>query len=155
MSDMSDAPRIESAIGKINGSPQYHLLSSIPVRLTVEVGSTNLRLSEILDLAEGSVVELDRQADDLLDIMVNGALIARGEVVTVNGRYGIRVVDVASTDTGVMDLVVAHAADLAQPGDVVLLAPAAASMDMFDNYGARGDAFAQAVARRAAGAKGE
>ncbi len=98
MSDMSDAPRIESAIGKINGSPQYHLLSSIPVRLTVEVGSTNLRLSEILDLAEGSVVELDRQADDLLDIMVNGALIARGEVVKVNGRYGIRVVDVASTE---------------------------------------------------------
>ncbi len=67
----------------------------------------------------------------------------------------VPVVDVASTDTGVMDLVVAHAADLAQPGDVVLLAPAAASMDMFDNYGARGDAFAQAVARRAAGAKGE
>jgi UDP-N-acetylmuramoylalanine--D-glutamate ligase len=54
-----------------------------------------------------------------------------------------------------MDLVVAHAADLAQPGDVVLLAPAAASMDMFANYGARGDAFAEAVARRAASAKGE
>jgi len=50
---------------------------------------------------------------------------------------------------------VAHAARLAQPGDVVLLAPAAASMDMFANYGARGDAFAQAVARLAAGATGE
>jgi UDP-N-acetylmuramoylalanine--D-glutamate ligase len=48
-----------------------------------------------------------------------------------------------------MDLVVARAAELAQPGDVVLLAPAAASMDMFPNYGARGDAFAAAVARRA------
>jgi flagellar motor switch protein FliN/FliY len=83
----------------LNNSPQYNLLSSIPVRLTVEVGSTSLRLSEIMDLAEGSVVELDRQADDLLDIMVNGALIARGEVVTVNGRYGIRVVDVANTET--------------------------------------------------------
>jgi len=98
MSDMSEAPKMESAIGKMNASPQYHLLSSIPVRLTVEVGSTSLRLSEIMDLAEGSVVELDRQADDLLDIMVNGALIARGEVITVNGRYGIRVVDVASTE---------------------------------------------------------
>jgi UDP-N-acetylmuramoylalanine--D-glutamate ligase len=61
----------------------------------------------------------------------------------------VPVVDVPTTDTGVMDLVVARAADLAQPGDVVLLAPAAASMDMFPNYGARGDAFAAAVARRA------
>lgn len=99
MSDMSDAPKMESALDRLNASPQYHLLSNIPVRLTVEVGSTSMRLSEIMDLAEGSVVELDRQADDLLDIMVNGALIARGEVVTVNGRYGIRVVDVASTET--------------------------------------------------------
>lgn len=98
MSDMSDAPKIDSAAARLNSSPQYNLLSSIPVRLTVEVGSTSLRLSEIMDLAEGSVVELDRQADDLLDIMVNGALIARGEVVTVNGRYGIRVVDVANTE---------------------------------------------------------
>lgn len=62
----------------------------------------------------------------------------------------VPVIDVAETDTGTMDLVVSHASSLAQPGDVVLLAPAAASMDMFVNYGARGDAFAQAVLRRAA-----
>ncbi|MEO8722400.1 MAG: flagellar motor switch protein FliN [Sphingobium sp.] len=98
MSDMSDALKIDNAVGRIANSPQYHMLASIPVRLTVEVGSTSLRLSEIMDLSEGSVVELDRQADELLDIMVNGALIARGEVVTVNGRYGIRVVDVANTE---------------------------------------------------------
>ena len=72
----------------------------------------------------------------------------------------VPVVDVPSTDTGgmdVMDLVVARAADLAEPGDVVLLAPAAASMDMFANYGARGDAFVAAVGRRAAasGPQGE
>lgn len=99
MSDMTEAPKLESAAAKMAGNPQYQLLSNIPVRLSVEVGSTNLPLSQIMDLAEGSVVELDRQADDLLDIMVNGALIARGEVVSVNGRYGIRVVEVASTDT--------------------------------------------------------
>jgi flagellar motor switch protein FliN/FliY len=52
----------------------------------------------LLDLAEGSVVELDRQANELLDILVNGTLIARGEVVTVNGRFGIRVVEVAAAD---------------------------------------------------------
>ncbi|MCH8628170.1 hypothetical protein MM440_10370 [Arsenicicoccus piscis] len=57
----------------------------------------------------------------------------------------VPVVDVASTDTDAMTEVVAAATALAQPGDVVLLAPAAASMDMFANYGARGDAFAKAV----------
>ena len=62
----------------------------------------------------------------------------------------VPVVDVDSTDTGAMDRVVTEAAALAQPGDVVLLAPAAASMDMFANYGARGEAFAEAVRRRAA-----
>jgi flagellar motor switch protein FliN/FliY len=77
----------------------YKMLADIPLRLSVEVGSTSLRLSELLDLAEGSVVELDRQANELLDIFVNGTLIARGEVVTVNGRFGIRVVEVAAADT--------------------------------------------------------
>ena len=65
------------------------------------------------------------------------------------------VVDVPETDTGVMDLVVGHAARLAQPGDVVLLAPAAASMDMFTNYGARGDAFEEAVRRHVESHGGE
>ena len=59
----------------------------------------------------------------------------------------VPVIDVATTDTGAMDLVVRHAGELARPGDVVLLAPAAASMDMFADYGARGDAFAAAVDR--------
>ncbi|MDB5663455.1 MAG: flagellar motor switch protein FliN [Sphingomonas bacterium] len=76
----------------------YKLLSEIPVRLSVEVGSTSLKLSELLDLAEGSVVELDRSANELLDILVNGTLVAKGEVVTVNGRFGIRVVDVVASD---------------------------------------------------------
>lgn len=98
MSDMSDAPRIEDAVGTLPGSRNFRLLADIPVRLSVEVGSTSLKLAEVLDLAEGSVVELDRQADELLDIMVNGTLIAKGEVVTVNGRYGIRVVEVATAE---------------------------------------------------------
>ncbi|QGN57629.1 UDP-N-acetylmuramoyl-L-alanine--D-glutamate ligase [Nostocoides sp. HKS02] len=75
----------------------------------------------------------------------------RAQIADALARHApdVPVVDVSSTDTGAMDLVVAHAARLAEPGDVVLLAPAAASMDMFPNYGARGDAFAEAVARRA------
>jgi flagellar motor switch protein FliN len=96
MSDMSEAPFGSSEDG-FSGR-NYRLLSDVPVRLTVEVGSTSLKLSELLDLAEGSVVELDRQANELLDILVNGTLVAKGEVVTVNGRFGIRVVDVVATD---------------------------------------------------------
>jgi flagellar motor switch protein FliN/FliY len=85
-------PAGESAFGRAN----FGLFADISVRLSVEVGSTALRLSELMDLAEGSVVELDRQAHELLDIMANGTLIARGEVVTVNGRFGIRVVEVVA-----------------------------------------------------------
>jgi len=103
MSDMSEAPRLDSvgedSISRMVNNRQFRLLADIPVRMSVEVGSTSLRLAEVMDLAEGSVVELDRQADDLLDIMVNGALIAKGEVVTVNGRYGIRIAEIAATET--------------------------------------------------------
>lgn len=102
MSDMSDAPAGEDNAA-ITGR-NYRLLADIPLRLSVEVGSTSLKLSELLDLAEGSVVELDRQANELLDILVNGTLVAKGEVVTVNGRFGIRVVDVVATDARIAGL---------------------------------------------------
>jgi flagellar motor switch protein FliN len=94
MSDMSEAPVRDGMAAARN----YRLLADIPLRLSVEVGSTSLKLSELMDLAEGSVVELDRQANELLDILVNGTLVARGEVVTVNGKFGIRVVDVVATE---------------------------------------------------------
>ena len=96
MSDLSDVPAVpeEGAIGGRN----FRMLAEIPLRLSVEVGSTSLKLSELLDLGEGSVVELDRQANELLDILVNGTLVAKGEVVTVNGRFGIRVVDVIAAE---------------------------------------------------------
>ena len=87
----------EAAIGGRN----YRLLADIPLRLSVEVGSTALKLSELMNLAEGSVVELDRQAHELLDIMANGTLIAKGEIVTVNGRFGVRVIDVVNADPNV------------------------------------------------------
>ena len=74
------------------------LLANVSVRMSVEVGSASMRLTDLMNLTEGSVVELDRQANDLLDIMANGTLIARGEVVTVDGRYGVRVVEVVSPD---------------------------------------------------------
>ena len=94
---MTDAEEIMIAgdEGSLSGR-NYRLLADIPLRLSVEVGSTALKLSELMDLAEGGVVELDRQSHEMLDIMANGTLIARGEVVTVNGRFGIRVVEVVA-----------------------------------------------------------
>lgn len=74
------------------------LLAGVAVRVSVEVGSASMRLADLLNMTEGSVVELDRQANDLLDIMANGTLIAKGEIVTVDGRYGVRVVDVVTPD---------------------------------------------------------
>jgi len=93
----------ETQNAEITAAPEiagrnYRMLAEIPLRVSVEVGSTALRLSDLMELSEGSVVELDRQAHELLDIMVNGTLVAKGEVVTVNGRFGIRVVDVVATD---------------------------------------------------------
>ena len=96
MSDMSDVPAVPG--GDLAGRANYRLLADIPLRLSVEVGSTSLRLADLMDLNSGSVVELDRQANELLDIMVNGTLVAKGEVVTVNGKFGIRVVDIVAAD---------------------------------------------------------
>ncbi len=97
MSDMSDVPVVPGS-AELSMPANLRLLSDIPLRLSVEVGSTSVRLAELMELNAGSVVELDRQANELLDIMVNGTLVAKGEVVTVNGKFGIRVVDVVAAD---------------------------------------------------------
>lgn len=97
---MSEMGEIVTAGGEDSplAGRNYRLLADIPVRLSVEVGSTALKLSELMDLSEGSIIELDRQSHELLDIMANGTLIAKGEVVTVNGRFGIRVLEVVAAD---------------------------------------------------------
>jgi flagellar motor switch protein FliN len=73
----------------------FRLLQDVDVRLSVEVGGTNLKLRELLALGESSVIELDRFANELLDVLVNGTLIGRGEVVTVGDRFGIRITELA------------------------------------------------------------
>jgi flagellar motor switch protein FliN/FliY len=98
MSDMSEAPGADARAKAVEFSgPNYDLLSSVSLRLSVEAGSTSMPLAELLALNAGSVVQLNRQAGELLDVMVNGTPIAKGEIVTVDGRYGIRIVEVAST----------------------------------------------------------
>ncbi|ABA79235.1 flagellar motor switch protein FliN [Rhodobacter sphaeroides] len=72
------------------GAENLRLLENIGVRLTVEVGRTEMTIRDLLRLSEGSVVELDRLAGDPLDVLVNGTPIAKGEVVMVGERFGIR-----------------------------------------------------------------
>lgn len=74
------------------------ILSGVSLRVSVEVGSTSMRLADLLNVAEGSVIELDRQSTDLLDLFANGSLIARGEIVSVDNRYGIRVAEVVAPE---------------------------------------------------------
>ena len=74
------------------------LLENIEVKLTVEVGNTAIKIKDLLRLNEGSVVELDRLAGDALDILANGTKIAKGEVVMVGEKFGIRFTEVATPE---------------------------------------------------------
>ena len=75
-------------------APNLGMLASVKVRMTVEVGRTQITIEDLLRLNEGAVVELDRMAGDPLDILVNGTQIATGEVVVVGERFGIRFGDI-------------------------------------------------------------
>lgn len=82
--------------GKKPGSPDLDVILDIPVRISMEVGSTAITIRNLLQLNQGSVIELDRLAGEPLDVLVNGTLIAHGEVVVVNDKFGIRMTDVIS-----------------------------------------------------------
>ncbi|MBA2918977.1 flagellar motor switch protein FliN [Sphingomonas sp. MAH-20] len=95
MSDMS-----HTGLPKDLGiAANFRLLQDVDVRLSVEVGGASLKLRELLALGESSVIELDRYANELLDVLVNGTLIGRGEVVTVGERFGIRITELADQAT--------------------------------------------------------
>ncbi|MFT4583483.1 MAG: flagellar motor switch protein FliN/FliY [Gammaproteobacteria bacterium] len=76
----------------------------IPVSVSVEIGKTTLSIRSLLQLNQGSVVELDRLAGESLDVLVNGTLVAHGEVVVVNEKFGIRLTDVVSAQERVRQL---------------------------------------------------
>lgn len=77
-------------------SPNMDVILDIPVTLAMEVGSTQISIRNLLQLNQGSVIELNRLAGEPLDVLVNGTLIAHGEVVVVNEKFGIRLTDVIS-----------------------------------------------------------
>jgi flagellar motor switch protein FliN len=78
------------------GSQDLELILDIPVSLTVELGRTKIPIKNILQLAQGSVIELDALAGEPMDVLVNGCLIAQGEVVVVNEKFGIRLTDIVT-----------------------------------------------------------
>jgi flagellar motor switch protein FliN len=73
-----------------------NMILDIPVQLTVQLGRTRIAIKHILQLAQGSVVELDALAGEPMDVLVNGYLIAQGEVVVVNDKFGIRLTDIVT-----------------------------------------------------------
>ena len=87
-----------------SGIDNLKVLENIEVKLTVEVGSTELKIRDLLRLNEGSVVELERLAGDPLDILANGVKIAKGEVVMVGERFGIRFTEVTNPENRVQKL---------------------------------------------------
>ena len=80
----------EIGVSDANGQIHQDVLQNIPVTLSIEVGRASIKIRDLLRLTQGSVVELDRIAGEPLDLLVNNTVVAQGEVVLVNDRYGIR-----------------------------------------------------------------
>ncbi len=96
LEDTSSAPSMENA--------NMDVILDIPVIVSMEIGRTNISIRNLLQLNQGSVVELDRLAGEPMDVLVNGTLVAHGEVVVVNEKFGIRLTDVISPSERVKKL---------------------------------------------------
>jgi len=89
----SNSVNVAPPAGAVN---DINMILDIPVQLTVELGRTRIPIKHILQLAQGSVVELETLAGEPMDVLVNGYLIAQGEVVVVNDKFGIRLTDIVT-----------------------------------------------------------
>lgn len=89
----------EESIGKAKSShpTNIDLLMDVSLRVSVELGRTRMQLAQILELQHGSVIELDRLAGDPVDIFVNDCMVARGEVVIVDDKFGVRITEMISS----------------------------------------------------------
>lgn len=86
------------------GARDLEMIMDIPVKFTVELGRTRITIKQLLELTQGSVVELDGLAGEPMDILINGYLIAQGEVVVVEDRYGIRITEIITPSERVQKL---------------------------------------------------
>jgi flagellar motor switch protein FliN/FliY len=83
-----------SANATVDSPPNLDVLLDIPVKLSVELGACQMSMQEVLQLAAGSVVQLDKPADAPVDLYVNQKLVARGEVVVIEDRFGIKITEI-------------------------------------------------------------
>jgi flagellar motor switch protein FliN/FliY len=95
MEEFGSGPKAGNGPVSLDG-PNLDVILDIPVSISMEVGNTEITIRNLLQLNQGSVIELDRLAGEPLDVLVNGTLIAHGEVVVVNEKFGIRLTDVIS-----------------------------------------------------------
>ena len=93
-------PQLDAKSAKMN----QEVIENIPVNLAIEVGRASLKIRDLMRLTQGSVVELDRLAGEPLDIVVNDTVVAQGEVVLVNDRYGVRLTQVVSAADRIKNL---------------------------------------------------
>ncbi len=95
--ELTESTQLEQADGSATAtSSNLDLVMDIPVVLSMEIGQTRMTIGEVLKLGKGSIVELQRMADEPLDVLVNGTLVAHGEAVVVGERFGVRLTDVIS-----------------------------------------------------------
>ena len=104
MPEAAQMPSTEHEKSSPASAEKLRVLENIDVMLSVEVGNTELKIRDLLRLNEGSVIELDRLAGDPLDIMVNGTMIAKGEVVMVGERFGVRFTEIVDPEKRVESL---------------------------------------------------
>jgi len=86
----------DTSVGPVAEEENLDVILDIPVTISMEIGRSNISIRNLLQLNQGSVVELDRLAGEPMDVLVNGTLVAHGEVVVVNEKFGIRLTDVIS-----------------------------------------------------------
>jgi flagellar motor switch protein FliN/FliY len=101
---MSEATMSTTREASADPTVQLDLIQNVAVSISVEVGRSSLRIRDLIKLGQGSVLELDRVAGEPLDVCVNNTVIARGEVVLVNERYGIRLTQVVEPEDRVKHL---------------------------------------------------
>ena len=91
---LEENQKSDDSLSSHSGQINSDVLQNIPVTISVEVGRTSLKIRDLMRLTQGSVVELDRIAGEPLDLLVNDTLVAQGEIVLVNERYGVRLTSV-------------------------------------------------------------
>jgi flagellar motor switch protein FliN len=96
--------QLDDDAGPAHGDVNLDVILDVPVTLSMEVGRTQISIRNLLQLNQGSVIELDRTAGEPLDVYVNGTLVAHGEVVVVNDKFGIRLTDVISPSERIKNL---------------------------------------------------